>query len=453
MLTAEDIMRDAGGEILAGNGKVAFEHASVDSRTCRPGDLFFALKGQRVDGHQFVQDAFARGALGVVVREGFAPVPAGRVVVRVEDPAIALRRVAAARRQRSHVQVVGVTGSVGKSTTKELTAAVLGTEGDTLRSPGNHNTEIGLPLALVDLQPNHWAAVLEMGMRGPGEIRSLCRIARPHVGIVTGISPVHLEVMGTLEAIAEAKAELVEALPADGTAVIPVDEAFGPYLELHTEANVVRVGPGGQLWAEDVKSRGLEGVDFVLTDGERRERVHLAWVGVHLVKNALLAAAAGISLGLKLGQCARGLELAPPEGARMRVNPGPYTVLDDSYNASPSSMQAALRLLGSLPGRRVAVLGEMLELGPQSDRFHRELGEQARSMDALVAIGPQADTVRAGAEAAGMDPQRIHTFPTNQAALAATAAWARPGDTILVKGSRGSALDEVVQALVRETAT
>ncbi len=444
-------MRDAGGEILAGNGKVAFEHASVDSRTCRPGDLFFALRGQRVDGHQFVQDAFARGALGVVVRESFSPIPAGRVVVRVEDPAAALRRVAAARRQRSRVEVVAVTGSVGKSTTKELTAAVLATEGDTLRSPGNHNTEIGLPLALVDLQPSHWAAVLEMGMRGPGEIRSLCRIARPRVGIVTGIAPVHLEVMGSMEAIAQAKAELVEALPASGTAVIPADEAFGPYLAERTEATVVRVGPGGELWAEAVTSRGLEGVDFVLTDGRAREAVHLPWVGAHLVKNALLAVAAGMALGLPLAQCARGLEAVPPEGARLKVNVGPYTVLDDCYNASPCSMRAALRLLQSLPGRRVAVLGEMLELGPQSDRFHRELGEQAGSVDALVAIGPRADTVRAGAVAAGMDPRRIHTFPNNEAAVAASALWARPGDTILVKGSRGSALDEVVQALVRET--
>ncbi len=454
-LTADDLVRLTGGRLLARSGR-PIRGAAVDSREVRPGALFVALPGERTDGHAYLSEAVRAGAAALLVTR--PPADAGALgdvtVVRVADGLAALGAVAAGWRRRFEPLVVGVTGSIAKTSTKEAVAAVLGGRFRTLKSEGNQNNEIGLPLTVLRLGPEHEAAVLEMGMYVGGEIAELARIAVPSIGIVTAVQAVHLSRIGSLEAIEEAKGELIEALPPGGTAILNADDSIVRRMGSRTVARVVTYGfaDDADVGAESVRSNGLDGMGFVLRAAGERRPATIPALGRLSVHNALAAAATGLAAGLTLDEISTGLGRgwsAPHRVAPIRL--GTVTIVDDSYNASPGSMVAALELLAELPGRRVAVLGEMLELGDAHDDGHYAVGEAAgRVADLVIVVGVGANGVAEGARDAGLDPGRVLAVDDANAALEALRPRLRDGDVVLVKASRGIGLDALVDALRTE---
>ena len=461
--TAEDLRRLTGGRLLRTSGR-AIRGAAVDSRLVGPGQLFVALPGQRTDGHGFLAAAAVAGAAALVVSR---PVPEAVLnalgdvtVLAVPDGVVALGALAAGWRARFDPLVVGVTGSIAKTSTKEAIAAVLGTTFRTLRSEGNQNNEIGMPLTLLRLGRDHRAAVLEMGMYAGGEIADLARLARPRIGVVTSVHGVHLSRMGTLAAIEQAKGELVEALPSDGVAVLNEDDRRVRRMADRTAARVLTYGlsADAEVGAEDVTSAGFDGMRFTLrlpaARGGRPTRLpaRIPGLGKLSVHNALAGAAVGHAAGIEPAVIIHALAggwSATHRGQVVRL--GRITVIDDSYNASPPSVTAALDLLAGLPGRRIAVLGEMLELGKGSATGHREVGTAAAATcDLVVVVGAGASGFTAGAKAAGLDPSRILEARDAAAALDLLRSRLRDGDVVLVKASRGIELDQLVEALRAE---
>jgi UDP-N-acetylmuramoyl-tripeptide--D-alanyl-D-alanine ligase len=455
--TAAEAAAACGGRLVAGPPDAVFTGAASDSRKVKGGDLFVAIPGERVDGHAYVAEAVARGATGALVQR---PVegPPGAAVIVVEEAVAALGKLAAAYRQRFRLPVVGVTGSVGKTTTKDLVAGVLERRFDTLATEGNLNTEVGLPLTVLELERHHQAAVFELAMRGIGEIAYLSGIAKPSVGLVTNIGLTHLELLGSVENIARAKAELIEALPPDGLAVLNGDDPRCREVAHRSAAPVVYYGRGTdcQVRAVDFQTRGEEGVRVtVALAGDDPGRVHEVTVpipGLHTVGNALAAIAVGRSLGMTMPEIAAGL--AEPRRTAMRLevhHEGGVTIIDDTYNAGPASTRAALEILRELSvgGRSLAVLGTMLELGSAAEAGHEEVGLAAREagVDHLVTVGDLGAIIGRAAVTAGLDPARVTTCGDNRAAAAAAMAVLRPGDTVLVKGSRGMKMEEIVAAL------
>ncbi len=458
-LTADELAATTGGVLLRRSERPV-RGGAVDSRLVTPGCLFVALPGERTDGHRFLGAAAAAGAAALVVTEAPGPSALDAIgdvsVIRVADGLAALQAVAAAWRARFTPLVVGITGSVAKTSTKDATAAVLAAAMPTLKSEGNQNNEIGLPLTLLALGPEHRAAVLEMGMYVGGEIATLAALGRPWLGVVTAIAPVHLERAGTLEAIEDAKAELLEALPASGTAILNADDARVLALGARTAAGIVTYGlqPGADVTAAAVVSRGAAGMAFELVARAPRSariQVEIDALGRHSVQNALAAAAVGLAAGVSDAQIAAGLAEPWSRASAHRgvvVDAPGLTILDDTYNASPRAVIAALEVLATLPGRPVAVLGEMRELGPAHEAGHREVGETAaRSVAELVVVGPAAAGIVEGATAAGLAPARIHAVADPEAAVDLLRRVLRPGDAVLVKASRGAALESIVEAL------
>ncbi len=451
-LTADDLVRLTGGRLLARSGR-SIRGGAVDSRLVSPGELFIALPGDRTDGHAHVADAVARGAAAVLVsRSPRDPGGLGDVtIVRVADGLVALGAVAAGWRGRFDPLVVGITGSIAKTSTKEAVAAVLGAARRTLKSEGNQNNEIGLPLTLLRLGPEHHAVVLEMGMYTSGEIADLAAMARPSIGVVTAVQAVHLSRIGSLEAVERAKGELLEALPADGTAVLNGDDPIVTAMDGRTAARVVRYGfaETADIRATEVESAGLAGMRFRLRTPAGAHLVAIPTLGRLSVHNALAGAAVGLAAGLDLDIIVGAL--AGGWGAAHRVQLvrlRGVTLVDDSYNASPGSMTAALDLLGDLPGRRVAVLGEMLELGDAHDVGHRAVGDiAARTVELLLVVGRDARGISEGARAAGLDAAHIHEVIDTEAALDTLRPRLRDGDVVLVKASRGIGLDRLVDVL------
>lgn len=458
-LRAADLVVATGGELIFDAGR-AIRGGAVDSRAVEPGNLFVALPGERTDGHRFLEAAVAAGAAALLVSRRLDADELralGNVtVVRVPDALLGLQAIGAAWRLRFDPLVVGITGSVAKTSTKDATAAVLAAMLPTLKSEGNANNEVGLPLTLLRLRPQHRAAVLEMGMYVGGEIATLARLGRPEIGVVTSVAPVHQERAGSLAAIENAKAELVEALPPDGSAVLNADDDRVRTFGSRTRASVVRYGfaSDAEVTAERVVNRGVAGMTFeVVARAPRRTRfaVEIAALGRHSVQNALAAAAVGLLAGLPDEAIAAGLATgwAAESAHRGAIVEAPgLTILDDSYNASPPAVIAALDVLASLPGRRVAVLGEMLELGDAHAAGHRRVGDAAgRSVAELVVVGPGAAGIAEGARAAGLASAHIHQVADRAAAIELLAAVLRPGDVVLVKASRAAALEAVVDAL------
>ena len=430
-------------------GPLTFRRPVVDSRKAGRGDLFFALPGEHVDGHDYVADAAGRGATGAVVAR---PVDATNIAQYVVlDPLVALQDLARQRRAaRRNVRVIGVTGSVGKTTTKEIIAAVLATRYPLLKNEGNLNSEIGLPMVLLSLAQRHRRAVLEMGMWAPGEIALLCDIARPDIGVVTMVGPVHLERMKTMEAIEDEKGALPAALPPDGVAVLNADDERVARMASRTRAHVITYGlsESADVRAEEIESHGLAGVRFTLVHGDEREPVYTRLPGRALVSNALAAAAVALVDGLTIADVASALSTTQPP-ARFTIHHGREgtTIIDDTYNASPSSMYAALELLAETSGRRVAVLGDMLELGDASHDGHANVGRfAAGAADVIVAVGELGREIGEAAQAGGH--AAVHLAPTRDDAIEITSRLLRAGDVVLVKGSRGLALEALVQALM-----
>jgi UDP-N-acetylmuramoyl-tripeptide--D-alanyl-D-alanine ligase len=451
-LSADDVVRMTGGRLLARSER-PIRGAAVDSRLVSAGQLFAALPGERTDGHLHLDDAVARGAAALLVTRqieqeaGFGDV----TIVRVADALAALGAVAAGWRRRFEPLVVGITGSIAKTSTKEAVATVLGAERRTLKTEGNQNNEIGLPLTLLRLGPEHEAAVLEMGMYISGEIADLAAMARPSIGVVTAVQPVHLSRIGTIEAVERAKGELLEALPADGTAVLNADDPIVTRMDHRTAARTVRYGfaDTADVRATDVTSGGTAGMRFRLRTPVGDRALTIPTLGRLSVHNAAAGAAVGLAAGLGLDTIATALERgwsAPHRVELVRLRG--VTVIDDSYNASPGSVAAALELLTGLPGRRVAVLGEMLELGDAHETGHLAVGEAAgASVELLVVVGADAGGIAAGALEAGLDPSRLHVVRDADQALDVLRPRLRDGDVVLVKASRGIGLDRLVDWL------
>jgi len=443
----------------------------VDSRQAQPGWTFIALRGERADGHDYVGDALERGAAMVVVQrlveaqavpvDLTVPQPAlpeawsVPVMLRVPDTLQALQRLAAFWRRRHSPRVIGVTGSVGKTTTKELVADVLSRRYVTLKSEQSYNNEIGLPLTLLQLTSEHERIVLEMGMYDVGEIADLARIALPHIGVVTIIGPVHLERARTMERIVQAKTELVQALPPapEGVAILNCDDPRVLGMREATRAQVFTYGlsPEADLWADGIEGLGLEGVRFRLHYREEILHVKVPLLGRHSVHTALRAAAVGLVEGLTWQEIVEGLR-APSPQLRLVAVPGPRgsTILDDTYNASPASTIAALNLLDELTGRKIAVLGDMLELGDYEEEGHRKVGVRAADVaDVLVVVGGRGRIIGEEALEVGMPPERVHLLEDNEAAIQLLESMVGEGDVVLVKGSRAMRMEEIVNALGR----
>jgi UDP-N-acetylmuramoyl-tripeptide--D-alanyl-D-alanine ligase len=451
-LTADDVVSLSGGRLVARSER-PIRGGAVDSRLVAPGSLFVALPGERTDGHDHLGEAIERGAAAVLVtRPPGDPDALGDVtVVRVADGVAALGAIAAGWRQRFDPLVVGITGSIAKTSTKEAVAAVLGADRQTLRTEGNRNNEIGLPLTLLRLGPEHAAAVLEMGMYVGGEIADLAAMARPSIGVVTAVQPVHLSRIGSLEAVERAKGELLEALPGDGVAVLNADDPIVDRMDRRTAARSLRYGFSEQadVMADEVSSAGTAGMRFRLRTPLGSRQVAIAGLGRLSVHNAAAGAAVGVAAGVPLETIVRGLEAGWSAAHRVAlVRLRGATVIDDAYNASPASMRAALEVLAGLPGRRVAVLGTMLELGEDHDAGHLAVGEAAADVvQLLIVVGPEARGIADGAIAAGLAPDRILHVGDAEAALDALRPRLRDDDTVLVKASRGLALDRVVDGL------
>jgi UDP-N-acetylmuramoyl-tripeptide--D-alanyl-D-alanine ligase len=376
------------------------------------------------------------------------------VVLRVDNTPLALQQLAKWWRSRfKDLRVIGITGSVGKSSTKELIAAVLQRQFTLLKSEGNFNNEIGLPLTLLQLETKHQRAVLEMGMYATGEITRLCELARPVVGVVTLVGPVHLERLGTIEAIAEAKAELPQALPANGMAILNYDDERVRAMAAVTKASVLTYGldPAADLWADDIVSEGLEGIHFTLHYRTEAFHVQVPLLGRHSVHTSLRATAVGLAEGMGWDAILEGLQ-DRRAALRLVAVPGPKgsTILDDTYNASPASMIAALNLLSELPGRKIAVLGDMLELGDYEDEGHRLVGLRAMDVaDVLVTVGTLGRMMAIEAIQNGMPRDRVQMCETNDEAIAYLDRVIQPDDTLLVKGSRGLHMEDIVSVFAQ----
>jgi UDP-N-acetylmuramoyl-tripeptide--D-alanyl-D-alanine ligase len=456
VFTLEQLLAATGGRVIQGTPRAdeRFVGGAFDSRIVQPGEVFFALRDQR-DGHEFVADAFARGARAAVVDRA-VPAPDDALLIEVSQPLHALRRLAEAVRDAHPIPAVGITGNVGKTTTKEATAAALGARYRVLRTAASFNNEIGVPLTFLRLEPTHEIAVIELGFYVPGEIADLCRLVRPRIGIITEIPaiPVHYARTPSVEAIAAGKAELIESLPDDGVALLNADSPRVRALAPRTRAHVVLFGESedAQLRATDVRAEGLAGLRFTAQFEGERVAVALPIPGRQLVPAALAALGAAHTLGVPLAEAAVALGTLEQPAHRMEVRRGPgITVIDDSYNASPAAVEAALAVLRDVPGRRIAVLGDMLELGSFSADAHEALGrDAARSTDVLIGIGDLARTAVDAARAAGLAEAYWASEPGE--ALLVLRGMQQEGDTILVKGSHSLALDRLADTLVRPVA-
>lgn len=446
--------------------------AVIDSRQVIPGSLFVAIPGERVDGHDFLDDAFKKGAsFALIQRDVDASLRtldlrtvssadaytrhdfSTPLCLRVDNTVAALQQTARFWRRRLNLRVIGITGSVGKSTTKEMIAEVLSTRYRTLKSPGNLNNEIGLPLTMLRLSPGHQRAVLEMGFYVPGEIAFLCDIAQPQVGVVSNIGTVHAERAGSQEAIARGKSELVQALPAapEGVAILNFDDPWVRKMEEKTKARVFFYGlsPESHLWADQVVGLGLDGIRFRMHYLGETLHVKIPLIGRHSVHTALRAAAVGLAEGMNWQEIIEGLSQGHTQLrlAAVRSQTGAL-LLDDTYNASPESMLAALTLLSELEGRKVAVLGDMLELGPYERGGHEMVGLRAGQVaDVLLTLGERARIIADAARRAGMKKASVIEFSEFDLLVEWLKANLTRNDAVLIKGSHGLRMDRITALL------
>lgn len=454
--TVADVLRHTGGALLQGNAQQGFSGVSTDSRQIEPGEMFVALRGDQFDGHAFVAAAAQRGAAVALVSESGAQVGAELAVVAVPDTLAALQALASVQRQRFAGTVVGITGSNGKTTVKELTAAVLQQRYTTFRSPGNLNNHIGLPLSLLRLPPTAEVCVCEMGMNHLGEIRDLCAIARPHIGVVTNVALAHVGYLGSLDEVQQAKGEMIEALDADGIAVVNADDSRTRALGERAPGRVISFGRcrEARVQGRVCEDLGLDGLQCELEIDGDTWPFQLALPGQHNLSNALAAAAVGVALQVPAAQIVAGLQTYRGMYGRMAIRHlrDDIVMIDDSYNANPDSMRAALEFLQHVPNRarRLVVMGDMRELGEAAPSLHREMGELAQQCgaDELLVLGEFADMVAEGAREAGLPPSQIHCVASHEDAVKALERLLGPRDIVLVKGSRGMTMERVVKAML-----
>jgi UDP-N-acetylmuramoyl-tripeptide--D-alanyl-D-alanine ligase len=451
VFTVEEIVRGTQGALVSGDLGVRVTGMSIDTRSLGVGEAFFAIHGHHGDGHAFLREAAARGAACVVVHAVSDDLPPAVAVVLVDDTTRALGRLAAWHRQRFTLPVVAVTGSNGKTTTKEMMASVLEALGPVLKPPGSFNNQWGLPLTLLGLGPEHRAVALELGANQPGEIAALAALCRPTVGVVTMVASAHTAFFGSLDGVQAEKGALVAAIPPEGAVVLNADDPRVLAMRARARARVITVSAREDA---DVRAVGspvetAEGLTVTLEARGARRTALLRFAGRHNVGNALAAAGVGLALGLPLADLVRGLEAARPAAGRcVWLRAGGLTILDDSYNANPTSLRAALETFAAVRGRRVVVLADMLELGDIADSAHREAGRAvvASGVAELIGVGPRSRLAVEAAREAGL--AECHHAGTFEDTMALLLKRLIPGDAVLVKGSRGMRMERVVAALV-----
>ncbi|MFZ0295859.1 MAG: UDP-N-acetylmuramoyl-tripeptide--D-alanyl-D-alanine ligase [Candidatus Sulfotelmatobacter sp.] len=424
---------------------------SIDSRTVGSGQLFFAVKGERLDGHDFVEQALERGATSAVVRQDQLGRYSGDTktkLLAVGDTLVALQTLATAVRKLWGEPLIAVTGSAGKTTTKEAIAHVLSSRFRVLKSEGNFNNHFGLPLMLLKLEPEHHLAVIEMGMSHAGEIRALAKIAQPEIGVVTNVAPVHLEFFDSLAGIARAKYELIESLPASGTAVLNADDEYVSQFGRNFKGKVLLYGTheNSQVRAEKIQSKGADGTEFDVAVGSARERAVVPLVGEHNVLNALAAVAVGLESGLNLSQAVVALAtLAPAEKRGQVLHMGNIAVINDCYNSNPKALEAMVDALTAVHAkRRIVIAGEMLELGPAGEQMHRSAGRYIaeKKIDLLIGVRGLAESMVDAARQAGVQSEFL-TSPEQAGEWLARET--RDGDVVLLKASRGVKLEKALE--------
>lgn len=444
---AKTLAEACGGEIVAGDPAQVAETVSTDTRTLQPGSCWVALKGERFDANTFAGEAAAAGAKVLVVEKLEGPAPQGTTVIVVKDGLLALQKLAHWHRMGLDLEVVGITGSNGKTSTKDFTRTVLGTHFETVATKGNFNNHIGVPLTLLSFEARHEAAVVEMGMNHAGEIAPLCQIARPRIGIITNIGTAHIEYLGSREGIAEEKGALARALPEDGALLVPAGCDFAEYFKKRTKAKVLPVGNcRGIVRAENLRQDGVRSKFTLVVEGKPVGEVDLPVIGRHMVRNALLAAGCGWFLGVPFDKICQGLSGTMLTSGRLRrFEVEGVTVFDDTYNANPESMIAAIDTLADVPvvngGRRFVVLGRMGELGEHAAEAHPRIGRLAAERGLhVVSVGEGAEGISRGAG----DGEH---FPHIDDAVAGLTGRFRPGDIVLFKASRGAALERVMDRI------
>ena len=422
---------------------------SIDSRTVQPGELFFAVKGERMDGHDFVAQALGKGAVAAVIRKDqLARYPAIAGLLAVDDTLAALQTLGTAVRRLWAKPLVGVTGSTGKTTTKDAIAHVLSKRFRVLKSQGNFNNHFGLPLMLLKLEPEHDIAVIEMGMSHAGEIAALAKFAQPEIGVVTNVAPVHLEFFNSVAEIAQAKYELIASLPATGTAILNADDEYVSQFgrEFHGKMVLYGMKASADVRAENIEFRGAAGSAFEVVAAGRRERATLPLVGQHNISNALAAVAVGLERGLTLSEATSTLAtLAPPDKRGEVVQLGNITVINDCYNSNPKALDAMVDTLAAMPAkRRIVVAGEMLELGPAGEAMHRQSGQHmaGQNIDCLIGVRGLAEPMVEAARAAGIQAEFV---ATPEEAGEWLIRETRDGDVVLLKASRGVKLERALE--------
>ncbi|MEY2440362.1 MAG: UDP-N-acetylmuramoyl-tripeptide--D-alanyl-D-alanine ligase [Verrucomicrobiota bacterium] len=445
----EKIANLARAKLQSGDEDIVVETVSTDSRTLKRGELFVALRGENFDGHKFVEAAAQSNAAGALVEADWnGNVPESFALLRAPDTLRAYQELAANYRKSLPLKVVAITGSNGKTSTKDFTAAVLGRRYRVTKTEGNFNNHIGLPRTILEATSQDEVAVWEIGMNHPGEVAALTRIAAPDAAIITNVGIAHIEFMGSRDAIAEEKGALAEAIVAEGWVVLNADDPYSGRIAERTIARVIPAGTtSGSICAGEI-SQSATGSDFTILEGAHRCRAQLPVPGVHMIQNALLAVAAGRAFGLSLEECASGLAAAPLSKARLQIKEiHGVQFIDDSYNANPDSMKAALLTLVELEtdGRRIAVLGEMGELGQETESGHREVGEKAATLglDELIAIGDLGKIIVQSAQRAGLKKSSAVASASEAAELLERIA--KPGDLVLVKGSRAARTEKVME--------
>ena len=440
----------AAATVSSGDGNAPIEKISTDSRTIKRGELFVALRGENFNGHNFIESVAKTGAAGAIVDLNWkGEILANFAVIRVEDTLRAYQNLAANYRKSLSLKVLAITGSNGKTSTKDFAAAVLAHRFRVTKTQGNFNNHVGLPRTMLEATSQDEVAVWEIGMNHPGEVAMLAKLAAPDAAIITNIGVAHIEFMGSREAIAGEKGALAQAVAPDGTVILNADDPFSKKIAVGTRAKVVFAGTTkGTIRASEI-TQSATGTDFTILEGAHRCRAQLPVPGLHMVQNALLAVAAGRMFGLSLEDCAAGLAAAPLTKARLQIKRiRGVQFIDDSYNANPESMKAALHTLVELDadGKRIAVLGEMRELGEESARGHREVGETAAELgvDQLIAIGDMAAVIAEAARNAGLQNTSIARSTSEAAELLGEIAAS--GDLVLVKGSRAARTERVIEA-------
>lgn len=455
-IKCEEIVRATGGILISGSLDVELTNITSDSRKVNEGDLFIPIKGERFDGHDFITGALNSGAAAVITHRDTDP-REGKSIIRVRDTLKALGDIAGYYRSKFKIPVVAITGSVGKTSTKDMVSSVLSQKYNVLKTAGNYNNEIGLPLTLFNLDSFHEACVLEMGMSGFDEISRLSLMAKPDVAIITNIGISHIEKLGSRQNILKAKMEILEGLKPDGPVILNGDDNLLSGLKSLLNRRTVYYGieEGVDYQAYNIQTAGENGTNFEITLGNREYRVHIPVPGIHNVYNSLAGIAAGFELGVSPDKIIRGLEEYVPEKMRLNIiSHNNIKIINDTYNASPQSMEAAINVLQDIGGnnRTVAVLGDMLEMGEWSFKAHMDVGRYAavKGTDIIVAVGENGKNIARGAVDAGIDSSAVHCFNNNDEAYSFLKGLLTDGDTILVKGSRGMRMEKIVEKLLEK---